>query len=100
MIGKTSKRDRRRTGQSVHGADYERAQRLVKFRAAKPAIQLRRRNRFLGVTVGGAFVPVGVAVNIIAMLMGVLVDGVVIVVGADIFHGAKSRPQVERTEQD
>ena len=100
MIGRTSKRDRRGTGQSVDRADNERAQRLIKSRAAKPAIELRRRNRFFGVTVGSGFVPVGVAVNIIAMQMGVLVDGVVIVVGADIFHGAKSRPQIERAEQD
>ena len=49
---------------------------------------------------GGAFVSMRVAVDVVAMPMRMLVDRVVIVSGADIFDRAKRRPQVERAEQD
>ena len=87
-------------GQAVHRADDERAQRLIKFRAAKPAIEFRGRNGFFGMSVGGGLVAVDVAVHVIAVQMRVLVDGIVITVGGDIFHRAKGCAQIERAEQD
>ena len=75
--GQDEQRDRRRAGQSVDGADEDRTKRLVKSRAAKPAIQLRRRNSVLGVTMGGVFVSMWVAVDVVAMPMRMLVDRVV-----------------------
>ena len=64
--------------QAVHRANNERPQRLIKFRAAKPAIELRRRNSFFGMTLARGLVAVGVAVHIIAVKMRVLVEGIVI----------------------
>src|SRR6476646_8391394 len=51
-------------------------------------------------TVASGLVAVDVAVDVIAVQMRVLVDGIVITVGGDIFHGAKGCAQIERAEQD
>ena len=93
-------RNRSGTGQAVDRANNERPQHLIKSRAAKPAIELCRRNGFFGMTVASGLVAVGVAVDVIAVQMRVLVDGIVITVGGDIFHGAKGCSQIERAEQD
>src|SRR6476646_5793058 len=51
-------------------------------------------------TVASGLVAVDVAVDVIAVQMRVLVDGIVITVGGDIFHGAKGCSQIERAKQD
>ena len=93
-------RNRSGTGQAVDRANNERPQHLIKSRAAKPAIEFRRRNGFFGMTVASGLVAVGVAVDVIAVQMRVLMDALVITVGGDIFHRAKGCSQIERAEQD
>ena len=75
---KNEERNRSRTGQAVDRANNERSQHLIESRAAKPAIELCRRNGFFGMTVASGLVAVDVAVDVIAVQMRVLVDGIVI----------------------
>lgn len=84
----------------MHDPDRNGTQRLVEARAAEPAIEFGGRDCFLRMSVRAALVSVGVAVDIIPVAMRVLVIRVVAAIRAYFIHGAQSRAQVERAEED
>ncbi len=87
--------------QPVDRADNERAKGLVKSQAAETLIEFRGGDGALEMTMFAPFVPMGVAVNIIAMHVRVLMHRAVFPpIFRDDFDGAEIRAQIQAPEQD